>query len=184
MALVAGGLHAWLLAATTGEGGYVRLTLPVEVGEWRNVEVLPLQASSADGDAQARYRRGGNTVDLGIAYFRRQRQGHKIGDVAADLAGQGYWRVDGEEAGEALIGSLPIPVRAVHLSHNDRHRLVWFFVWIGGRHAAAVLGGDARSALVTLSVPDDDAARAALIDFCSKAMFLDPALSGAIPVTH
>ncbi len=193
LALAAGLLHAWLSAATAGDFGPVRLTLPDAAGEWRSTEVPPPLPSSADGAAQALYRRGDSTVELGIAYFWRQRQGHKIGEVVADLAGQGYWRVESEEPDRVVLGSLPVAVRAVHLSHNDRRRLIWFFVWIGGRHtasllaarllgAASVLGGDARSALVTLSVADDgDAARAALQDFCRKAIFIDPVLAGATP---
>jgi exosortase A len=195
MLAVAGGAQAAALPfiqlpATT----HVAIDLPATVGAWRRVAPDDRWSPAfpqADAQRRVAYVKGNQRVEVFVAYYWRQGDGHKATNTANDLAGQ--WTALSHEK-STMPGAVPMTVDAVHLGRTAAgHRLVWSWYWLAGRRTAdpwrarllGVLGhltGDARAAVIAVAadeLPDAAAAEAVLADFLTVGDGLGQALQQA-----
>jgi EpsI family protein len=197
VAIVAGGAQISFAAidpATIGNPS-VRVEPPPNMSGWRQMgadaALPPSRHVLADASIGLTYIKDEEKVDVTIGYFWRQRDGHKITDIAADIAEDRDWAVEGATRQIASAGAEAITIEEISLTRHDQHRLVWTYDWIGGHRTADALtarlmgmrsafGADGRSAMVVLSAADDDGrGRAILADFLANAPMLDRALADA-----
>ncbi len=188
--LVAGAVQAAMISATRPPLGIdeVQLILPDHLGLWRKVAPqgefpLPI-AETADGISRIAYVKSGQRVEVAIAYYWRQRAGHKLDDPPGLLG-----------TAEVMIEGKLRHLAASRLEPGGHQDLLWSFDWVGGHRATtawaarlwgavAAFGGDGRSASVLLSVRDDDGAAEALLrDFCRQSEPLDAALASGTLMT-
>jgi len=199
LALAAGATDRVMAATTPPVRGVVQLRRPIPdtIGAWRLVDgdaalALPL-ALQEDARARLVYAKAGRRIEVAIAYYWRQRDGHKVSDVATELVSQAArWRVLGQGRETVQLGRTLQTLETTLVDEAGGPRLVWSYDWVGGRITGSLLaarllggvgrlGGDGRSAIVMLSALDDNGVAPALLaDFCDDADLFDPVLAGAV----
>jgi exosortase A len=196
---VAGGAQASysLPFADAPDAPKVIVTLPDAVAGWRQVAPTATwspEFAQADLAGRWAFARNGRRIDVFIAYYWQQSDGHKATDMTNDLVGPGRWTRLGSAHRTARIAGTPLDVTATRLAHPTfPQRLVWSWYWLAGRQTAdplmarllgvpARLRGDARAAAVALAIdegPDPAEAEALLADFLAAGPFLSDALQQA-----
>lgn len=173
----------------------INLELPARMGDWSlrdSGASLPLPPpANADALYRVAYAKPNRQIDLLIAYYWRQREGHKIDDIAAGLSDESKSAIEGRAKMTVDIAGTPMTVDALKVSVSGHKKLLWSYDWVGGHRTTnplmarllgmgATIGADGRSAVIVMSANDDDGqGRARLADFLDDAQPLDGALSGA-----
>ncbi len=190
--------YAAATAQPVPSGSKAAVELPEALGGWRKV---PADDSwnpdfpHADFCQRVAYRNGGRRVELFLAYYRGQRDGHKAtgGENLLARLADGAMIADGTR--QTTAGSEPLDVAAYHLSAGGRSHLIWAWYWIAGRQTsdpliARLLGmpgrlvGDNRAAAIAVATEertDKEAAVTTLAEFLSYEDLLLAGLEAGFP---
>jgi EpsI family protein len=107
-------------------------------------------------------------VDLFLAYYARPKGGHTVTAGPNKLWTERDWTATGGGKIRAMLGSAPITLDEIAISHKTGvRRLVWFTYWSGGSvtdnpllvrlfTARAALGGGGGQAMIAISAPLND----------------------------
>lgn len=156
-------------------------SLPVQIGEWRGVQDIRLDAPTektlqADSYVLRTYTRGAFPVTLFVAYYESQRSGHTIHSPLNCLPGTGWEWVDRRRETISATPGGEIEVNR-NLAHRNREQiLVYYWYQSRGRAVASdyhnkfLLIRDALTmrrsdgALVRVTVPVNGDSQAAAAD--------------------
>jgi EpsI family protein len=112
------------------------------------------------------YVNGTNRLDLYIAVYNKQREGHEVVNDANRLVTGGGWIDIGHHAMTSTIDGVPVALEVVAVRKGGRRRIVWAWYWIDGtftanpivaklRQAKArLLGGNRAAAVIVASLSD------------------------------
>ena len=167
----------------------------------------PWRATAADSDWQAvfpgsdlnlsrSYVAAGQSVDLFIAYYWRQRPEAELVAWSNRVADERTWYLISSATRPVEFEGRQLAVTESRLRAKQRRRIVWHWNWIDGRFTASqltakllqtktrLLAGEQRAAFIAVSVEESDgtaAARAVLESLIAGALSLTPCLEGAGP---
>lgn len=184
--LLVGGIEAQasLMEGDDSASGRVSLDLPASLAGWSPATPDASWTPSfpaADATRRLAFARDGRKVDLFVAYYWGQRDGHKVTATENLLASENEWATVERGHESIAVGGVPLDVASFRLTDvaAGTHRRLWAFYWIGGRTTAEALWvrglnitgrlrGDGRAAIVAIATteePDPAAAKAALAGF-------------------
>ncbi len=158
------------------------LNLPERIGAWRKVPADMAWSPNfphADFRRRIAYRNNGRQIELFVAYYRAQRDGHKATGGENILVPSAEGALATDKIRRARAGTKPLDVATYHLSMEGRSLLLWSWYWVAGRQTADTLtarllglpgrlAGDNRAAALAVATdesPSENAATAALDDF-------------------
>jgi EpsI family protein len=156
-------------------------SMPVQIGDWRTVQDLRLDAPTektlqADGYVLRTYTRGAFPVTLFVAYYGSQRSGHTIHSPLNCLPGTGWEWIDRRRETIFALPGREIDVNRNLASRNREQVLVYYWYQSRGRAVASdyrnkfLLMRDALTmhrsdgALVRVTVPVDGDTQATAAD--------------------
>ncbi len=143
-----------------------------------------------------RYIAAGQSVDLFIAYYWRQRPEAELVAWGNRVADERTWHRLSSATRQVEVEGRQLAVTETRLLAKQRRRIVWHWNWIDGRFTASqlaakllqtktrLLTGEQRAAFIAVSVEETDgtaAARALLESLIADALSLTPCLEGAGP---
>jgi exosortase A len=186
-------------AALRNVSAHVEISAPASIGKWRRIESTRAWAPATPMADQSRvwtYQRGAQTVDLAIGYFWRQSKTRDLTAAENVVFDNIRWRFAGSRSVSATLGGAPpagASMRVVEsrIRAGADERLVWQTYWVDGKFMtnriiaklwqakAVFIGGEARAAFVSASIPQGDGAAAALAAFFAAAGDLPEMLSNA-----
>jgi exosortase A len=154
----------------------VSLALPASTGPWREDptgSTWHAKFPGAGAQVQRTYALENTRVDLFIAYYWRQGEGHELVGWGNKIADDETWQQLGSRAGRVRIDGARHDVGVAQLSSGNRRRHVWHWYWVDGRYTASamvakllqikseLLRGERRSAFIAVSTePEIEAAAA------------------------
>lgn len=176
----------------------IALNLPNALGGWRKATPDARWHPSfaeADLELRAAYGKDGRQVEVFVAYYWPQREGHKATAGNNAFAGPAEGIAIDDGAVNAAAGTTRLDISTLRIEGPQGRRLVGYWYWIGGRQTAkplparlfalpAHLAGDDRAAVVALAVDgtvDMAGAQASLSDFLLNKDALAEALDAASP---
>ena len=190
--------YAYLSAAGGAVPAGLALALPAPTGAWRAATTpAPWRPALADADrhAGAGWRAGAARVDLYVAYYWRQRDGHEAAAAPSRLIDDQTAIRLGFASAPARVDGAPLTVAVTRLrTRDDRVIRVWHWYWVDGRFTASralakllevkarLLFGEPRAALIMLATEeggDGAAAAAALQRLLDDLPSIGAALQGA-----
>ena len=152
--------------------------------------------SSSDLSLSRRYNKNGQSVDLFIAYYWRQRPGAELITWENRVADRRTWHPFSSNIRQVRVERKNIAITETRLLSKKRRRLVWHWYWIDGHFTSSRLSaklmqskthlliGEQRAAVIAVSVEETNgtkAARTLLESLTAGALSLTPCLSGAGP---
>jgi EpsI family protein len=137
----------------------------VAIPDWQEVirsDWSPAFAS-ADLQIQQSYARNGQTVDLLIAGYSRQRPGHKVIAYDNRIIDQTQWSVLRQSRRKIDVGFRTLPIIELVAASGEQRRYIWLFYWVDGTFTdnplvakllelkVKLLSGDQRAAVVAIA---------------------------------
>ena len=188
------------LASTSAAPSFPASGPAVDVPGWGKVawsaDWSPAFAN-ADLKSQQSYARNGDTVDLFIATYSRQRPGREMITYGNRLIDPTAWSIVREQPRSIEFGSKILPLVELVASSGDQRRDVWFVYRLDGSFTAdplmakllelkaKLLFGDQRAAIIAVSTSDANGdADIALRSFLQEALPSIEVLLETSPPAH
>lgn len=178
--------------------GEIAVRLPQTVGGWTRSPARPdWTASTAGGDATAtsRYENGDRTIDITVAYYSAQFDGHEAASALNSPAGSMNWEIGARGSRRIKIGASNVSVTTTELRSPNEPRLAISWYQSSGCTTASRLiakacaarsrltGGNSTGAYLAISAPiRNDAPQAmAVIEEFAGSLQVSEMLPGSAP---
>lgn len=180
--MVAVASHAAITAAPQLADSKVTLDLPDSLGDWRKIPAGDRWTPDfphADASLRSAYAKNGQQIEVFVAYYWPQREGHKVMSSDNAFVGEADGTVVEDQPAQVVSGRTRLEVSTLHIEAQGRSNLLWFWYWMAGRQAAGSLqahlfalagrlAGDNRAAAIAITTDegmDAASAKAALTAF-------------------